>query len=118
MSNPAISTAGNPFWTALSAFGAGILDSGSEVANVWAQAKLREELGINDMLNKQRINDATSNAEVLALSAPAKGTNSDGSTVIESVEFAGISMQKNTLKIAGGITAALLLGVLTYKALS
>lgn len=117
MSNPAISTAGNPFWTALSTFGAGILDSGSEVANVWAQVKLREELGINDMLNKQRLNDATTNADVLALASPAKGTNSDGSTVVENVQFAGVTVQKGTLKIAGGIALAAVMGLLTYKAL-
>lgn len=113
----AVATQGDPWYLPFTTFGAGILDSASEVGNVWAREKLRDELGINEMLAKQRLNDAKTNADVLALNAPAKGTNSDGSTVIEEVQFAGVTMQKSTLQIAGIGIGALVLGLLAYSAI-
>ena len=111
-------TQGDPWWLGAATFGSKLLETSSEVANEYARAKLREELNIDELVAKQRANDATTNAEVLALNAPVTGKNSDGSTLIqEQVSFAGVTVQRKNLEMAGLGLAALMVAAIAYKAI-
>lgn len=112
-----VSTAGDPWWMAYASFGGKLLETATESANDYARAKLRKELKIDEMLAEQRANDATTNADVLNLTSPVKGTNADGSTLVQTVQFAGVTVQKSTLQVAGIGVGALVLGLLAYSAL-
>lgn len=97
-------------------FGKGLADTLTETASIAAQAKIQKELERAGLLEQQRINDSTTNQDLLFSLSPVTGTNADGSTIVErTVSFGGVTVQSNTLKTIGFAVAALLAGAVAVK---
>lgn len=96
--------------------GRGMADSLSETALTVAQAKMQQEANRAIGVDQQRFNDTTTNQDVAAATAPVKGRDADGSTIVsEPVQIGGLSVSRSTL-VTAGIAAAVLLGAgLVFK---
>lgn len=97
-------------------FGSKAADTLSETLSIAARAKLNKELERGGLLEQQRNNESSTNQDLVNSLNPVKGKNADGSTIVsEPISFAGVSVQLNTVKVAGLAVGALIVGAVAFK---
>lgn len=104
-----------PWYQSILDFGGAIADRAGEYASI----KLEQEMARHRAKTEElRNREASTNKDLQDSLAPVKGKDADGATLTETVNFAGQSFNKSTLKTAGFVLGGVLLAGLAYKAVS